>query len=228
MNNCDNNLPIVGKKEKTNRRKVLGDLQLNCFFIRMLGYTRGNRVVDNMDGTISLVSYSSLGADFCPTPFGKTEDISIVYYIKKCIQGQVYRQAQNDCKGIGNAANYYGAQKLQWCTTNDRSCEKLDGNGSYILDNTKSPAGISCAGETMLNKKWGIFSLSFIKEFGEVLKYMTDSPSSDSDYYWSLGEAGNGLIQKGSYDMDSENWQFKRQRFLMTATNYVLCGRRGQ
>ena len=68
--------------------------------------------------------------------------------LKKCLQGQVYRSAQNDCKGTGSAADYYGAQKFQWCPTNDGACD--DSSSASSAMNLKiSPAGKSCLNESL-------------------------------------------------------------------------------
>ncbi len=171
---CDSNLPIIGKKEK---ESMSSKVTLMCYFVRLLGGPSGYKVVDNNDGTVALVSYSSLGADFCPPPFGKTESINVKYYIKKCIQGQVYRQAQNDCKGTGTAANYYGAQKLQMCPTT-----------STCID-SDSPAMISCINDTTAGKAWkpgGFESGANIKIVSNFLKSRQDEiPATSTDYYWS-------------------------------------------
>lgn len=84
-----------------------------------------------------------------------------LYYVKKCLQGQVYRTAENDCKGTGSATNSWGAQKFQWCQTADRSCDLpvFNSNGNiarYVVDPTKSPAAISCANDKTVNKSWSI------------------------------------------------------------------------
>jgi len=42
-------------------------------------------------------------------------ECAAIYYYKKCLQGQVYRKTENDCKGIGDASNLYGAQELRMC-----------------------------------------------------------------------------------------------------------------
>ena len=222
--------PLLPKKKKSNIHKAkefVNDYgSLGCFiYVDQIKY---NAVEDNKDGTLSLVQYSGTSSPLCIFNVGSKPNVtrSVQGTLKKCIQGQVYRQAQNDCKGTGTAANYYGAQKFQWCLVNDRSCEKLDGNSSYVLDNTKSPAAMSCASETILNKAWGIYSLDFIEQFGDTFKDITEIPSSDSDYYWST-EVGYGLVQSGSYDAHAYNWKFKGGHFLMTTANYVLCGRGG-
>ena len=50
-----------------------------------------------------------------------------VIYIKKCLYGQVYRPAENDCKGTGNSGDFYGALKVQFCATDDASCKDAKG-----------------------------------------------------------------------------------------------------
>ena len=216
---CDSNLPIIGKKEK---ESMYAKVTQMCYFVRLLGGPSGYKVVDNNDGTVALVSYSSLGADFCPPPFGKTESIlQIQYYIKKCIQGQVYRQAQNDCKGTGNAANYWEAQKFQRCITNDTNCDQLDANGYYLIDYTKSPAGpakCSCINDTITVIKWKMDNFlagnEGINTVSSYFKSRTDEiPSSSTDYYWGTG----------GYSVTDISGNSNKNNYNYLSTFYVLC-----
>lgn len=216
---CDN-LPVIGKSN-SEKESIYSKITLMCFFVRLGGGPHGYKVIDNNDGTVSLVSYSSMGSEYCPPPFGKTESTSVIYYIKKCIQGQVYRQAQNDCKGTGTAANYWGAQKFQWCTANDDSCIKLYGTVKGI-DYSKSPAGISCNTDISTPiKSFGLFLPSFAREFNLKGLY-ADSPNSSTDYYWSV-DIANVLANS---EVIAENFDFKQESFAKTDFNYVLCGKK--
>ena len=173
---CDSNLPVIGKSN-SEKESIYSKITQMCFFVRLGGGPHGYKVIDNNDGTVSLVSYSSLGSEYCPPPFGRTETIlESKAYMKKCIQGQVYRSAQNDCKGTGTAANYYGAQKFQLCPTNVSTCGNL------------SPAKISCMNDTTGNvTRDGSFS-NFVSYYSEIKSYFkgrTDEiPSAKTDYYW--------------------------------------------
>lgn len=114
-------------------------------------------VTDQMDGSVMLQETSSKG------------DVK-TYYYKKCLQGQVYRQTENDCMGTGNETDLYGAVKLQYCDKADNSCNGGEDKG--ILDgNGKSEAYKSCDSDTTLGRKWEvaeyhilIFSISMYKE----------------------------------------------------------------
>jgi|JI9StandDraft_1071089.scaffolds.fasta_scaffold04267_6 hypothetical protein len=201
---CDSNLPIIGKKEK---ESMYAKVTQMCYFVRLLGGPSGYKVVDNNDGTVALVSYSSLGADFCPPPFGKTESIlQIQYYIKKCIQGQVYRQAQNDCKGTGTAVNYYSAQKLQMCPTT-----------SSCIDSA-SPAKSSCINDTITVIKWKMDNFlagnEGINTVSSYFKSRTDEiPSSSTDYYWGTG----------GYSVTDISGNSNKNNYNYLSTFYVLC-----
>ncbi|MCB1305935.1 MAG: hypothetical protein KDK37_16720, partial [Leptospiraceae bacterium] len=72
-----------------------------------------------------------------------------VIYIKKCLYGQQYRLAENDCRGTGNSGNFYGALKVQFCATDDQACE--DGQG---FATSASPAYQACAGDSTAGKTW--------------------------------------------------------------------------
>lgn len=205
FNRCDSDLPIIGKKEKESTYSKVTQM---CYFTALLGGPSGYKVVDNNDGTVALVNYSSLGVDGCPPPFGKIESIlSIKYYIKKCIQGQVYRQAQNDCKGTGTAANYYGAQKLQMCPTNS-SCTK-----------SVSPVVTSCKNESIGNRTWVPKSFwDFTSEYIALINYYKsrsdEIPAALTDFYWDYFPGLSFANIDGSLSSNSA---------FYTDFTYVLC-----
>ncbi len=174
------NDPIIGKKKNPSALKQFNEKALFVCFIGRFTITRENKIVDNKDGTISLVNADSQGSEYCPYPPLAKNDLVVGNksraYMKKCLQGQVYRQAQNDCKGTGTAANYYGAQKLQFCPTNVSTCGDL------------SPAKISCLNDTTGGvTRDGSFS-NFVSYYSEIKSYFkgrTDEiPSAKTDYYW--------------------------------------------
>lgn len=148
--------------------------------------------------------------------------------IKKCLQGQVYRKNENDCRGTGNASNNYGAQLLQFCDKTDDSClnsrRVLSGNGN-------SEAFNSCDSETMshpdFNEKWMLIGSDY---FIEILlkRYNLNEmfPDIPPDAKFWLGYADNSLnalyssfsisklklSEPGFYPSDSQ-----------TNRKYVLC-----
>lgn len=210
FNRCDSDLPIIGKSN-TEKESVYSKITQMCFFVRLGGGPSGYKVVDNNDGTVALVNYSSLGSEYCPPPFGKTESIlSIKYYIKKCIQGQVYRQAQNDCKGTGTAANYWGAQKLQRCLTNT----------APFCGNLASPSSISCANDITAGRKWETDNFSGGTGIKNVQAYFLsrkeEIPTGIGDYYWSGYDAS--LTDINGYSTGLASGYFGDDSF-----NYVLC-----
>ncbi len=211
---CDSNLPIVGKEEKSEMKKFIEGLPRMCYFARLSGSTQGYKIIDNNDGTISLVSFSNIGSEFCPPPFGKTESTSVVYYIKKCVQGQVYRQAQNDCKGTGTAANYYNAQKYQGCPTNDTACDDSVGNQSKTL----SPARASCILDTTKGLSWDneySFSVGDKYKLKEYLLTRKDElPITDTDFYWLYNFGSTNMNRTGGSPAGPSN---------KNLLNYVLC-----
>ncbi|MEQ8352228.1 MAG: hypothetical protein RH862_12135 [Leptospiraceae bacterium] len=72
-----------------------------------------------------------------------------VIYIKKCLYGQVYRPVENDCQGTGNSGNFYGALKVQFCATDDTTCE-----GSKGYATSASPAYQVCDADTTAGRDW--------------------------------------------------------------------------
>jgi|JI10StandDraft_1071094.scaffolds.fasta_scaffold118727_3 hypothetical protein len=213
---CDSNLPIIGKKKKED---PVGNLFALCFQLELgSNYNKSNRIQDNGDGTISLVEVIAGGTcqfSAFGRAFGRHEGVTPRYTIKKCIQGQVYRQAQNDCKGTGTAANYWGAQKLQACPTNDTACDDSIGKQSKTL----SPARASCINDKTAGQSWdNEYSFSVGKEYN-LSKYLSNRadelPVSDTDYYWSFG-FGAGNIYGGGVGAQSKD-----------TSNYVMCFRKG-
>ena len=140
-------------------------------------------VEDNKDGTLETIEYREstwlLGrVSISRNPTG--------YIIKKCIQGQVYRAEQNDCKGKGTQADWWGAEKFQWCPTNDRACIVKNSDGSF--DFTKSPAWASCIYDTTADKKWTRISLDYDSSVA-YLKYTQanrseEIPMGNAYFYW--------------------------------------------
>ena len=140
------------------------------------------------------------------------------------MQGQVYQKDQNNCRGKGTEADGWGAEKFQYCPTNDRSCEIYVGGklSGYVADDTKSPAAKVCAQETILGRKWNlpdgfeIFTMGGIALFDiflDIPSENTNTPtlipmsysSSIEDswsiaFYKSLKEVSAGSGPKSDFD----------------------------
>ncbi|HMV41867.1 MAG TPA: hypothetical protein PKC66_21240 [Leptospiraceae bacterium] len=121
--------------------------------LELIGLSWGSKeigaVVDNKDGTLNY-TYQLLQTN---SWLGNKVISQKTILIRRCLIGQVYRSAQNDCQGTGTKDTLWGASQLQWCPTNDRSCEK-DGKA----DPTVSPAAKACATDTFAGKKWRLRS----------------------------------------------------------------------
>ncbi len=227
MNNCDNNIPIIGKKEKTNAEKLKERLPLNCYFAALFSPNiRTTELIDNGNGTLSIVDIlTGTNSPACPW-FNSGRLVANVYFtIKKCVQGQVFRQSQNDCKGIGTAANNYGAIKFQWCETNDLSCTKLDSKGKRVIDSTKSPAGKSCATEgfILVTAFYNDFRNPKLRE--QLLTMLTDAPKTENDYYWTEDPS---FIQLSSdivnYEQSAYRLKNPSNNFNLNSSHYIFCG----
>jgi hypothetical protein len=187
---------------------------------------------DNKNGTISLfkITYETTHGNKVITQ--KKETI-----LQRCLSGQVYRIVQNDCQGIGTKATIWGAQKYQWCPSNDTACESLDSSGNYYLVNTLlSPAAKACADSLLLGKKWqipfGLFTSlpSYDDPIGDMAFIYQKNPSLFDDYIsiksdiFTLGvwiSTGRGINQ----DIDKKH--IMTYNSLVTVLNnsyqYVLC-----
>jgi len=147
---------IFPKQEKSPKEKLFPFLWITlatCYTgtpkVKSVSY------IDNRDGTVTANMLYDMDRPNCVS-LPKSEVRSVL--IKKCMQGQVYQKDQNNCRGKGSEADGWGAEKYQYCPTNDRSCEKETGDRlrRYVADETKSPAAIACAQETFLGKRWGL------------------------------------------------------------------------
>ena len=135
-------------EEKKNRKN--GE---RFFLLELITLNYGTKeegiVMDNKDGTLTY-TYRFIQTNGI---IGNKVLSQRTILIRRCLIGQVYRTTQNDCQGTGTKDTVWGASQLQWCPTNDRSCEK-DGKA----DSTISPAAKACATDTFAGKKWELAS----------------------------------------------------------------------
>lgn len=190
-----------------------------------------NVFTDMKDGTIRYQKVSVYLENHCGK-FGElfhpnTQDtVHSTFYIKKCLQGQVYRSAENDCRGTGSSPEW-GAVKYQFCPTNDRSCDMTakDDNGRdiYVADPTKSPAAKACADDTTAGKSWYL-PMGNVILIDNFLRYSSEIITGTSNLYW---------INRAYYNDKSSTWYIdssdgSRKYLSNTYINkneyaYVLC-----
>ena len=154
-----------------------------------------------------------------------------VIYIRKCLHGQVYRAAQNDCRGTGNSGNEYGATQVEFCATDDDSCE--DSNG---IPTSSSPAHQACASDTTAGRTWSLAIISedyhpfYVNEPGFPSAYpeelidmdfMDEAPDlPDSEPIWhGVQDGGTAFYLYGSGFLSGAS-TFDYSRNSMA---YVLC-----
>ncbi len=144
LTNCFDTYKEEDKKRNSDNRVAL---------LQMIGLSWGTKeegkVVDNRDGTLTY-TYTLIQTN---SWLGSRVLSEKTILIRRCLIGQVYRPDPNDCQGTGTKETVWGASQLQWCPTNDRSCEK-DGKADPAI----SPAAKACAEDTFAGKKWGLFS----------------------------------------------------------------------
>ncbi|HMV81010.1 MAG TPA: hypothetical protein PKA14_23995 [Leptospiraceae bacterium] len=99
---------------------------------------------DNKDGTVTF-TYILYDRIMWGDQIKETRTV----ILRRCLIGQIYRSAENDCKGTGSKDNIWGTSFLKWCPTNDRFCKK---NG--VADPAISPAAKACDQDTTAGKKW--------------------------------------------------------------------------
>ena len=202
------------------------DLGVGIFYA--LIYTRERydetRVIDMKDGTLKVAKYYVVTGIFGQGIDKEYEQNS--YLVKKCVQGQVYRPVENDCRGKGTQDNWWGAEKYQWCPTNDRACETLNSSGYYVYDLTKIPAFATCSNDTTANIKWELISLDYYSSVA-YLEYVQKNlaeeiPTGDSYFYWDRGrtETENKIFSL------SESWinnYFLTKYAPKNSFQYVIC-----
>ncbi|MCP5494331.1 MAG: hypothetical protein H7A23_07225 [Leptospiraceae bacterium] len=210
MTNCfsDNN-PFEKDDKLTSEEKALQWCMMGFGSSSKTSY----EVVDRNDGTLEVMMvYESTFCYLFTSRYTHSE-----YFIKKCIQGQVYRSEQNDCKGTGSAFDYYGAQKYQWCPTNDTSCDD---------DQTKSPAYTACSEDTTSSKSWILTYLpkkdpAYIAYYDYLKTISDEMPSGTSDYYWSASYFPRDDTTKTDAQLliaNSNDAMYSKDTYL-----YVLC-----
>lgn len=189
---------------------------------------------DNHDGTLSVVIEDGKSQTMPLCFFAPSTSSTRTFTMKKCAQGQLYRPLpDDDCKGTGTAADYYGIQTFQWCPTNDYSCENLV-NGSYVPDPAKSPVHASCENDTFLGKKWKVASYSksylssnidttgTVSEIGMLLATRPDEvPIGSSNYYWEY--YGAGLLRSAAASFDGTTGIYYRTSSNKADYHYLFC-----
>lgn len=163
-------------------------------------------VKDNKDGTVTF-TYILYDRIMWGDQIKETRTV----ILRRCLIGQIYRSAENDCKGTGTKENRWGALYLQWCPTNDTACEK---NG--VADPAVSPAAKACDQDTTAGKKWqlpskedkiGTFLHSIYKTLIEesYLSYSGYSPEIWLNPTFSLEKASVAWSSKNSSARDKNS-----------------------
>jgi hypothetical protein len=203
LSSCD----VLQPEETTTakkRRKLFQTLWYPYIFT-ITEYTNEQTIIDNKDGTLT---YSNIRYE---TKFGTIETGRIEILYQRCLMGQVYRSAQNDCQGTGTKATVWGAQKYQWCPTNDKSCE--DSNGNAI--SPASPAAKACADSSFQGKKWEMpnsnqeiffdYNQSSTKSYSTI--FYKDYPNYFQDFFINTVEE-YGVWDRVSYDDQKTNVEY--------------------
>jgi hypothetical protein len=191
------------KKEK--RTTPNGDDYFNFCFLGAIvqGISKEISIVDNQDGTISLAEFDIFGSSLCGTRRRLNQKTLIRN--KKCIHGQVYRRAENDCKGTGTASNFFGATKVQFCSTNGGCTKETSIPFTLCKVDNSNPA----------SSFFGDFTGSDNNLFYNYFKNRTEEiPQSNTDFFWL-----NGLDLFSFYDLKISF------RSSQTEFHYILCSK---
>lgn len=187
------------------------DVPASLFYA--LIYTRERysetRVIDMKDGTLKVAKY-----DIVTGIFGQGIDKEYElksYLVKKCVQGQVYRPVENDCRGKGTQDNWWGAEKYQWCNIGYDEC---------VNDLTKSPANATCLNDTVGGHSWEPYILEeiFIKFI--IKNLLIDIPNGLEAYYWWNYVSKNSDNKERVYSMHNPS---DYRKVDINTYNYVVC-----
>jgi len=165
------------------------------------------------DGTVRRAVSTPSGSSCAP--FTQTYST----YFKKCLQGQVYRSAQNDCRGAGNAGNNWNAQTFPFCNTADNSCQKSPDEGSDASVQT-SPAASSCASDTTAGRNWNLLAPRYGSSPPGLLTYNPDLPVGVGNQIWNRSSY-NGFNASTLYINADGSYADSNQ--LKTSSLFVLC-----
>ena len=184
--------------------------------------------IDMNDGTIKKQDYSH-SHDNCYI-FPDSTTYSNIYYIKKCLQGQVYRPAQNDCQGTGTAPDW-GAVKYQFCPTNDRACEMIVqdefGANYYVADPTISPAAKACDLDATAGRKWRMFI--YQTDAGKSINnvdyriYYPDIPTGSLYTIWREADSSNIETADTTYIDPATGGRVRNGYVFKSTSHYVQC-----
>ena len=186
----------------------MSDFHRNINLMAMLFFyteTAVYEMKDNADGTVLVEAKSRLGA------------VHYFYFVKKCLQGQVYRKDFNDCRGGGSADNFWLAARIAFCDKNDTSCDALE----------KNPVYQNCAGDATSGKKWApLTSLYQIREIPNFEGYFPDIPFRNPVGIWSNAStySENNSTPVGARESYANYYTLESSsKDLKTSRKFVLC-----
>ena len=188
-----------------------GDDFLTYLFLFLILNNQSAGFIDNKNGTLSLYT---------------TDPSNSVYHVKKCLQGQVYRSAENDCRGVGSSADGWGASKLQYCSTDTSACNpagQYPNYGTEYVYGQNSEIYVSCSNDTTAGLTWYPLSVS---SYGTLnyARHNSDLPSDISTTgiwepsQYSYSYAVYAYQASGSTAFRTTGYTFK------TSRKYTLCG----
>ena len=215
--------------EKTTNEQPFTTIWYSCFFLPNIETVNTRVLTDKNDGTIELALTTGQRSNI-PYCLFHNRTTTTTTLFKKCLQGQVYRQPQNDCQGTGTSANNFGAQTFQWCPTNDTACEvrvpSSSGSGSSVVVRVDvSPAAISCNNDPFLGRKWFLFDDSLISPSSGPLTI----DSGFATFYnnttiWDTTPNTSDPTSVDAYTFNTNLTNtFSRNSVLKNTFNSVLC-----
>ena len=184
----------------------------------LLLHERKYELKDNLNGTVDLYMKNGFGS------------ILESYVYKKCLQGQVYRTTENDCRGAGSEANLWNASLLQYCSTEDNACNPMDkfiqGSDDYVFG-SNSQIYVSCDSDTTAGLKWypvnGFGKVGFLYDSDMLKTIFPDIPWDNSINIW-LANSKIGDSSQAGYSSFPRKIEYINSYDFKKAKKYTFCG----
>jgi len=126
-------------------------------------------LTDNFNGTVQVLK-----------KYGTSTVMDTV--VKKCLQGQEYRPAENDCQALGTSETNFGAALLQYCDADNNSCNDYY---HYLSNLGNSTAYNSCDMDISIGVPLRVVYGSVLETILSHPDLYTVFPELGADYIWS-------------------------------------------
>ena len=181
-------------------REAVNETIISFGLMSIISSERSYALVDYADGTVGAEERNITG------------ELVTQKIFKKCLQGQIYRQPENDCQGAGSVLDHWGAALLQFCPLNDNSCSAASPAGSEAF--------LSCQNDTTAGMTWqqGGFDILLEDHAAAFQEIYTEFPFESMTGVWR--SVSDDPARASFYIFPPASLHYT----LKTEVKYVLCG----